>query len=86
MERRYNEKTYHFVMAEHKVSAKGWAIERGFNYMGVHNLDELTAAITTFTQQDPAAQPILMEVFTDKNEDVRLLKDYYRHLKDSYKN
>lgn len=81
-----NEKTYHFVTAEHKVSAKGWAIERGFNYIGIHNLDELTAAITTFTQQDPAAQPILMEVFTDKNEDVRLLKDYYRHLKDSYKN
>ena len=76
-----NEKTYHFVTAEHKVSAKGWAIERGFNYMSIHNDEELASAMTTFTQQDPATQPMLMEVFTDKNEDVRLLKDYYHSLK-----
>ena len=34
-----------------------------------------------FTEPNPASQPILMEVFTEKEEDVRLLKEYYHKLK-----
>ena len=34
-----------------------------------------------FTQADPYPKPMLVEVFTDAAEDVRLLKDYYHQLK-----
>ena len=75
------DKTHRFVTATHKTSAKGWAEERGFAYFPVHNAEELTEAMPTFTQPTPYSQPMLMEVFTDAAEDVRLLKEYYHQLK-----
>lgn len=75
------DKTHQFVTAPHKTSAKGWAEERGFTYFAVNNMEELTEAMTTFTQPAPYNQPMLMEVFTDATEDVRLLKAYYHSLK-----
>ena len=68
------DKTRRFVTATHKTSAKGWAKERGFSYLPVHNDEELTSAMAVFTQSAPHNQPMLMEVFTDASEDVRLLK------------
>lgn len=76
-----SEKTHRFVTASHATSAKGWATERGFAYFGVHNAAQLAESIATFTQPEPFAQPMIMEVFTDKAEDVRLLKEYYHQLK-----
>ena len=58
-----------------------WAKERGFSYLPVHNDEELTSAMAVFTQSAPHNQPMLMEVFTDASEDVRLLKEYYHQLK-----
>jgi len=75
------DKTRRFVTATHKTSAKGWAKERGFSYLPVHNDEELTSAMAVFTQSVPHNQPMLMEVFTDASEDVRLLKEYYHQLK-----
>ena len=74
-------KTHCFVTASHKTSAKGWAEERGFTYLQVHNMEELTDALGMFTQSAPHNQPMLMEVFTDADEDIRLLKAYYQQLK-----
>ena len=75
------ENTHRFVTAAHTTSAKGWAEERGFTYFGVHDMDELTESMTAFTKAEPTLGPILMEVFTDRSEDVKLLKDYYHGLK-----
>ena len=75
------DKTRRFVTATHKTSAKGWAKERGFSYLPVHNDEELTSAMAVFTQSAPHNQPMLMEVFTDASEDVRLLKEYYHQTK-----
>ncbi len=75
------DKTHRFVTATHKTSAKGWAEERGFAYLPVHNEGELTEAMATFTQPEAYSRPMLMEVFTDAAEDVRLLKEYYHQLK-----
>ena len=75
------DKTHRFVTATHKTSAKGWAEERGFDYISVHNDGELTDAMAVFTQSTPHNRPMLMEVFTDASEDVRLLKEYYHQLK-----
>lgn len=35
----------------------------------------------TFTQPELLTQPVIMEVFTNKNKDARILKDYYHQLK-----
>jgi 2-succinyl-5-enolpyruvyl-6-hydroxy-3-cyclohexene-1-carboxylate synthase len=56
------EQTRRFVTGTHTTSAKGWAIERGFNYTAVHNGDELTEALQFFTQPEPATQPLLLEI------------------------
>lgn len=76
-----SEKTHHFVTANHTTSAQGWAIERGFSYSGIHTSDELQEAMKTFTQPEQADCPMFMEVFTNKAEDIRLLKEYYHQLK-----
>ena len=69
-----------FVTAEHQTTAKGWAEERGFLYIKVTNAEEAATAMKQFTAHE-AQQPILLEVFTDKEEDTRLLREYYRGLK-----
>lgn len=70
-----------FVTATHDKTARGWAGEAGFEYIAVHNPEELDAAILVLTRESVDAKPVLVEVFTDKHEDVRLLKEYYRTLK-----
>lgn len=77
--------THRFVTATHTTTARGWATERGFAYTPVHDADELAEALTTFASPSPYNQPILLEVFTDKGEDVRLLKEYYHQLKSTNK-
>jgi 2-succinyl-5-enolpyruvyl-6-hydroxy-3-cyclohexene-1-carboxylate synthase len=74
------EQAHRFVTGTHSASAKGWAIERGFHYTAIHNDKELTGALPVFTQTKPTGQPLLLEVFTDPAEDVRLLKEYYNSL------
>lgn len=77
-----SERTHRYVTATHQTSAEGWAKERGFVYLSVRDEKELTSAMQVFTQTDRENEhPMLMEVFTDKTEDVRLLKAYYHDLK-----
>lgn len=76
-----NDNTHRFVTATHSTSAKGWAIERGFEYIDVHNMEELLEAMISFTQPEEKEKPMIVEVFMDKAEDIRLLKDYYHSLK-----
>lgn len=73
--------SHRFVVATHKTSARGWAEERGFLYQKVENGEQLTEAMKLFTQPELLTQPVLMEVFTNKEEDASLLKDYYHQLK-----
>lgn len=74
-------KTHRFVTASHTTTAQGWATERGFAYTPIHNAEELVDAMTIFTNPEAFNQPLLLEVFTDKGEDVRLLKEYYHQIK-----
>ena len=70
-----------FIVAVHQTTAKGWAEERGFLYLRVDDDEQLIEAMKTFTQPETTEQPILMEVFTSKNKDARMLKNYYHQLK-----
>lgn len=77
-----SESTHNAVVGTHQVSAKGWAIERGFTYMAVKNADELSDALPLFTQTEQTERPLLLEVFTDKEEGVKLYKEYFQSLRE----
>lgn len=72
-----------FITATHRTSAKAWAEDRRFQYLSVHNEEELDQAVEIFTQPSITSQPMLMEVFTEKDKDIELLKTYYHNLKNS---
>jgi len=63
-----------FITAVHKTSAKGWAEERGMQYLYVENEEQLADAMKLFTIAEQQEKPILMEVFTNKNKDARIVK------------
>lgn len=73
--------TYDAVTATHHTSTKGWAQERGFIYLKASNDMVLAEAMKTFANPETQESPILLEVFTDRAEDVSLLKEYYHTLK-----
>ena len=70
-----------FVLGTHQTRAQGWATDSGFEYLSAHNAGELEALLPRFTDAAPAARPMLLEVFTDKNQDVQLLREYYHSIK-----
>lgn len=69
------------ITATHTTSAKGWAEERGFEYLCINDATSLEHNIKSFAANDTSDKPILMEVWTDAATDVKLLKDYYHQLK-----
>lgn len=74
--------SHRFITAVHQTSAKGWAEERGFAYYRVEDETQLKKAMNVFTQPEKTDAPLLLEVFTAKDADTRLLKAYYHQLKD----
>ena len=70
-----------FITAEHHTSARGWAEERGFFYMNATDDEEWQEALKTFASPEEHPQPMLLEVWTNKDEDTRLLREYYKSLK-----
>ena len=76
-----HENARRFVTATHKSSAHAWAEDRGFEYLSAHNDAELDEAVKRFTEPSVTQRPMLLEVFTDKQLDIELLKEYYHSLK-----
>lgn len=76
--------SHKFVTAVHKTSARGWAEERGFLYLKAEDEAQLAEAMAQFSPSadsvPPSNQPLLLEIFTNKNKDARILKDYYHQL------
>ncbi|OAV66498.1 2-succinyl-5-enolpyruvyl-6-hydroxy-3- cyclohexene-1-carboxylate synthase [Bacteroidales bacterium Barb6] len=72
------EETRRYVTAAHTTSAKGWAEERGFRYLSARNELELNEALPLFI--GTTEKPLLLEVFTDRTEDIRILNAYYDSL------
>jgi 2-succinyl-6-hydroxy-2,4-cyclohexadiene-1-carboxylate synthase len=69
-----------FITAEHHTSARGWAEERGFKYFRIDNQEEFNQNIDHFVSAEESV-PMIMEVFTDKEKDTTLLKEYYHSIK-----
>ena len=76
-----HENARRFVTGTQHASGKAWAEDRGFEYLCAHDEEELQTALETFMQPSVTHRPMLLEVFTDKNQDIELLKAYYHNLK-----
>ena len=76
-----HENARRFVTATHTASAKAWAEDRGLEYLSAHNEEELNNATARFLEPSVTNRPMLLEVFTEKEKDIELLKKYYHNLK-----
>ena len=68
-----------FVAAEHHTTAEGICRQNGVVYLKASDIDEMRKGIDTLLNIE-SNRPVLLEVFTDPNEDERVLRNYYRSL------
>ncbi|MBQ2986528.1 MAG: 2-succinyl-5-enolpyruvyl-6-hydroxy-3-cyclohexene-1-carboxylic-acid synthase [Tyzzerella sp.] len=68
------------IAAEHNATAKGWVESRGFKYIKVTNEDELEEAIQVMADRT-LTSPVFVEVFTDKEEDAKILRQFYASIR-----
>lgn len=78
------------IAAEHFYNAKGWAETVGMEYISVSNEDEIDKAMERFVDCNNE-KPILMEVFTRKEDDAQIMKKLYssnkpKTIKSTFKN
>lgn len=66
------------VAAEHDAIAKSWVESRGFKYLSATTKEELDRNLEEFLSTD-SDTPILLEVFTQKEEDARLQHEFYEY-------
>lgn len=65
-----------FVAAAHHTTAEGICAQNDIGYMAAHNMSEMQIGIVTLLTRD-AHRPMLLEVFTDAEEDARVMKQYF---------
>lgn len=70
-----------FILAEHETSARGWAETRSFRYLQATDATSLDKALEDFLSPELGEHPLLLEVFTDKDADTKLLQDYLNYAK-----
>ena len=64
------------ISAAHHHTAKAWVEDNGFRYLSARSLEEYESGIKDFIREDQG--PVLMEIFTDKLNDVTVLKTFRR--------
>lgn len=65
-----------YIKARHSVSAKAWLEDRGFKYFSASNTEELDYGIVALTNEN-SDYPICLEVFSDNENDYKLVSTYY---------
>ena len=65
------------VMASHENTAQGICTQNDIGYMSAKNMDEMQIGIVTFLTRE-SERPMLLEVFTDSNDDVKALEKYFK--------
>lgn len=66
------------VAAEHDAVAKGWAESRGIKYLSATNKEEFDKNLEEFLNPN-SDTPILLEVFTKKEDDAKLQHEFYEY-------
>lgn len=66
------------ISAAHSHRAKEWVEANGFTYLTASSQAEFEANIERFTQKSD--KPIFFEIFTDKQNDVDILKSFQKYI------
>ena len=66
------------VAAEHFATAKGWVESQNIKYLSAKNKEEFDKNLDEFLS-DKSDKPIVFEVFTHKDSDAKLQKEFYLH-------
>ena len=64
------------VGAEHDVTAQGICTQNDIGYLSAKSMDEMQIGIVTLLTRE-TDRPMLLEVFTDAEDDARVLKEYF---------
>lgn len=65
------------VMASHENTAQGICTQNDIGYLSAKNMDEMQIGIVTLLTRE-SDRPMLLEVFTDSNDDVKALEKYFK--------
>lgn len=65
------------VMASHENTAQGICTQNDIGYMSAKKMDEMQIGIVTLLTRE-SERPMLLEVFTDSNDDVKALEKYFK--------
>lgn len=65
------------VMASHENTAQGVCTQNDIGYMSAKNMDEMQIGVVTLLTRE-SERPMLLEVFTDSNDDVKALEKYFK--------
>ena len=68
------------VSASHNATAEGICMENNVHYLKATNMEELNDGLDTLINME-SDRPVLLEVLTNAEEDVRIINDYYQKLK-----
>ncbi len=67
------------VAGQHHTTAEGICMQNNVDYLKASNMDEMEQGIRTLVQAE-STRPMLLEVFTDAEQDEQTLRRYYRQL------
>ena len=65
-----------YIKARHSTTAKAWVEDRGFKYYSATDMVELEQGISALTDTDSEV-PVFLEVFTDNDNDYKLVSTYF---------
>ena len=65
------------VMASHENTAQGICTQNDIGYMSAKNMDEMQIGVVTLLTRE-SERPMLLEVFTDCNDDMKALEKYFK--------
>lgn len=68
-----------FVAARHETEARGVCLENNISYRSVHGEEELRQGLQWLTVEY-AGRPMLLEIFTDADEDVRTWRQLIKNI------
>lgn len=66
------------VAAEHFATARGWVESQNIKYLSARNREEFDKNLSDFLVED-SDQPIVFEVFTKKENDAKLQKEFFEY-------
>ena len=64
------------MAAHHTTSAEAICQAHDIEYMAAHNAEELSERLKDFFNAEEG--PVLLEVFTNPEEDAQAMEDYYK--------